>query len=49
MFCGKPAGNSRFGNRLANGIAISGISISAIVPAGYYKFSYYLLSSSLVK
>ena len=42
------ATNSRFGNRLADGIAIGYKSISAIVPARRYKFSYYLLSSFLV-
>jgi hypothetical protein len=39
-----PAGNSRFGNRLAEGITISCNSISATVPAEEYKsvFNYYL-------
>ncbi len=40
----KSAANNRFGNRLADGIAIGYNSISAIVPAGHYKlgFSCYL-------
>jgi hypothetical protein len=34
------AANSRFGNRLEDGITIGCKSISAVVPAGHYKLSF---------
>jgi hypothetical protein len=44
----KAAGNSRFGDRLAEGKTIGCSSLSAIVPADEQKSAFFILSSAAV-